>query len=157
MEAKTSTFQISALQSGTMASQECEGDSSTQVGHRDTLLLKGNESQTHCTEDFSQRIFVGKHSAYYQRITKQHSSTGLQNAKYLAEHAGPSCKMAQDIIREHRIKSLVLKGETLRSVAPFEMNPFTETSLGSKLVCVLNSRFINVQAHNPATHCLRYV
>jgi hypothetical protein len=42
-------------------------------------------------------------------------------------------------------------------VAPFEMNPFTETSRGSKLVCVLNSRFINVQAHNPATHCLRYV
>ena len=27
-------------------SEECEGDSSAQVGHRDTVLLKGNESKT---------------------------------------------------------------------------------------------------------------
>src|ERR1700722_10912107 len=32
-----------------MGSQECQGDSSTQVGHPDTVLLKGNESQTQCT------------------------------------------------------------------------------------------------------------
>jgi hypothetical protein len=41
MAAKTSTFQISALRSGTMGSQECEGDSFAQVGHQDTVLLKG--------------------------------------------------------------------------------------------------------------------
>ncbi len=53
-------FAISALRWGTMGSEECEGDSSAQVGHQDTVLLKGNESQTQCTAyaGFSPRLVL---------------------------------------------------------------------------------------------------
>src|SRR3984957_13476779 len=62
-------------------------------------------------------LFVGKQSAYYQSITEQHPSAGLQYAKHLTQHLGTSRKMAQNVIRERSVKAIVVKGQIFRSVA----------------------------------------
>src|SRR3984885_14614679 len=61
-------------------------------------------------------LFVGKQSANYQSVTEQHPSAGLQYAKHLAQHPGTSWKMAQNVIREHSVKAIVVKRHNFRSV-----------------------------------------
>jgi hypothetical protein len=68
-------------------------------------------------------FFVGKHSADYQSVTEQHPSARLQYAKDLTQDLGPPWKMAQNVIRKHGIKGLVVEREILRNVALLEMRP----------------------------------
>src|SRR6516162_7960200 len=102
-------------------------------------------------------FLVGKHSADHQRVTEQHSSTRLQNAQHLAQHFGPCRKMAENIVREDRIKDIVVKRQILRSVTLLEMYPCSKTPGRSKLVRVMNAGRINVQADEAAAHFLRKV
>jgi hypothetical protein len=47
--------------------------------------------------------------------------------------------MAQNVIRKHGIKGLVVEREILRNVALLEMRPLSETSCPRKLVRIANS------------------
>jgi hypothetical protein len=61
-------------------------------------------------------FFVGKRSAHYQSVTEQHSSAGFQYPKHLTQHLGTPWNVAQNVIREHSIKGIVIKRQIFRSV-----------------------------------------
>ena len=65
--------------------------------------------------------------------------------------------MAQNIIREHRIKGMVVEGEILRNVTFFETHLGSETSRQCEVVRVANSGCINVQPYEAAAHSFRKV
>jgi hypothetical protein len=58
-------------------------------------------------------FFVGKHPADYQSVTEQHPSARLQHPKDLTQDLGPPWKMAQNVIRKHSVKGLVVEREIL--------------------------------------------
>src|SRR5215472_2213060 len=129
--------------------EPCSLDQSLVLSWR-TVHVKANRAPR---GDF----FVGKHSADYQRVAEQHSSARLENAKHLAQHCLPSGKMAQDIVREDRVKGVVVKREILRGVTLLEMYLRGAASGRSELVRILNSGRIDVQTHQAAAHSLRKV
>src|SRR4029079_2208964 len=102
-------------------------------------------------------FFMGKHSADYQSVAEQHPSAGLQYAKHLAQHPGPSRNMAQHVVREYGIKGVVIEGEFVRNIALLETGLRGETSCQRKLVRVANSGRINVQPYEAAAHFFRKV
>ena len=80
---------------------------------RRTVHVKSNRA---ACGDF----FVGNHSADYQGVAEQHPSARLQYAKHLTQHLGPIWNMAQNVIREYGIKSVVIEGESVRNITLLE-------------------------------------
>jgi len=62
--------------------------------------------------------------------------------------------VAQDIIREDRIKGVVVRREILRSVTLLELYLRSETSGRHELVRIVNSGWIDVQTHQATAYSL---
>jgi hypothetical protein len=63
--------------------------------------------------------------------------------------------VAQDVIREYRVKGLIAKKEILRSVTLLEVGSCCETERLREFIGIMNSGYIHIQAYNAATHILR--
>jgi hypothetical protein len=65
--------------------------------------------------------------------------------------------MAQDVIREHGIKTVVVKRETRRNVALLETRLSSKASCQRELVRIAHSGRIDVQPDETAAHSFRKV
>jgi hypothetical protein len=94
-------------------------------------------------------FLVGQHSADHQSVTEQHPPARFQYAKHLTQQLGAAWNMAQNVIREHGVKRLIVESEILRNVRLLETRPRSETSR--------EPRCVNVEPDEAATHSFRKV
>src|SRR5208283_3352994 len=121
----------------------------------DSLILPGWTEDVEADRAARGNFLLRNQSADHQSVTEQHPSSRFKHSTNFTQNAQSSGKMAQNVVRESRVKGRILKRQFLGCIADLKPHLRRHVSRLRKLAGRVDTRRVRVQPNDATTHGCR--